>query len=118
MKFSHVQQSQIAATGFFVSVCSYIGFWLLDVWHPGLVARFFSVHIFLLGIVGFGVWWGEVIEVYVERVWMHVIGVLLATIGMGVVGWRLGAAFGGAQLLLCCLFFLTPFFLYRLVKYK
>lgn len=73
----------IARTGFLVSLTSYIVFWLADAVQPGLVSRYFSVHVFLLSSVVFGVVWSRLVEQYTSRPLTHiavaaVCGVLLA----------------------------------------
>ncbi len=67
MYFTQAEQEAIAETGFFTSLLSYVLFWTLDVLRPGFVARFFSVHVFLVGLIVFGVWWGAVVEEYTDR---------------------------------------------------
>ncbi len=78
----------ILRTGFLVSLTSYVVFWLADVVQPGLVSRYFSVHIFLLAAVVFGVLWSMVLEEYEQRPLVHVLlsvtfGVLLAVLTWG-----------------------------------
>ena len=101
-----------------VGLVSYILFWMLDLVRPGFVARFFSVHIFLLSAIIFGVWWGSVVEEYsdrprVQHTLMFVCGILCA-----VLTWNLATAFGSWRVIVSLIALATPMLVLRLVKYK
>lgn len=116
--FAFDQQESIARTGFYVSFFSYGLFWMLDLLRPGFVARFFSVHIFLLGVIVFGIWWGAVVEEYADSPVMQHGVAFLCGILLAVLVWSAGDAFGvwrfPVSLVACGL----PLLYIRLVKYK
>lgn len=112
------EQSAIAQTGFFVSLTSYGLLWLIDLIHPGFVARFFSVHIFLLSTIVFGLWWGSVVEEYADRPRVQQ-GILLACgVVCAVLTWNLGEMFGGWRVIVSAIALAVPLLVLRLVKYK
>jgi len=117
-KLSSQQSSQIASTGFLVSLISYGGFWGLDLLRPGFVARFFSVHIFLIGILVFGIWWGEVMEVYTDRPWLQKFITLFCACLFGYVTWNMGGLFGGWRAVIAFFCFCIPLLSRRLLLYK
>jgi len=101
-------QERIAKTGFFTSAISYVSFWLVDVLRPGFVARYLSVHLFLLAAIVFGAWWTATVREY--RDWPFVqygvaaiFGLVLATIA-----WTLGAGFESYRLLAVLAALITP----------
>ncbi len=49
----------IVKVGFYTSLTSYIVFWLADSVRPGFVSFHFSVHIFLIFIILFGILWSH-----------------------------------------------------------
>lgn len=57
----------LTRTAFFTSLVSYVGFWLADLVEPGFVSRYFSVHVFLLSSIVFGLLWSHLLEEYEER---------------------------------------------------
>lgn len=101
-------QERIAKTGFFTSAISYVSFWIVDALRPGFVARYLSVHLFLLAAVVFGAWWMATVREY--RDWPFaqygvaaVLGIVLASIA-----WTLGAGFESYRLLAVLAAFVTP----------
>jgi hypothetical protein len=116
--FSTQQQASIACTGFFVSLLSYVFFWMVDLVRPGFVARFFSVHIFLLGVIVFGVWWGAVIEEYSDRPRIQQIMAMVFGFLFAIITWNLGSAFGGWRLIVSAVVFFVPLLVLRLIRYK
>lgn len=118
MHFTQAEQEAIAETGFFTSLLSYVLFWTLDVFRPGFVARFFSVHVFLVGLIVFGVWWGAVVEEYTDRPRLQHAVLVLCGLCVGVLTWNLSSAFGSWRIIMSALAFLIPLLFFRLLKYK
>lgn len=118
MHFDREQQAEIARTGFIMSLTSYILFWGLDVIRPGFVARFFSVHIFLIGVIVFGVWWGSVVEEYTDRPHLQHIFLFVCGVFAAVLTWNLGSVFGGWRVIISFVSLILPVIVLRLVKYK
>jgi len=111
-------QASIAKTGFLVSLTSYVCFWLLDALRPGFVARYVSVHVFLLSSLLFGVWWVRLAETPIDHPRLHVVLALLLGILCLILVWRLGGGFGSLRILVSLLSFFIPLVVLRLVKYK
>ena len=111
-------QNELAKTGFLVSVISYGSFWLLDAIRPGIVARYFSVHIFLLCALIFGAWWVRADESFEDLPRLHV---LVAT-GLGIMFaifvWIAGEGFESLRILATLVSSMIPLLVLRLVKYK
>lgn len=116
--FETHEQEMIARTGFFVSLASYGIFWLLDLLHPGFVARFFSVHLFLLGAILFGIWWGSVVQEYADRARAQYFVLASCGIFAAVLTWNLGAVFGGWRVIVSAVTLVVPVMVLRLLKYK
>lgn len=107
---------RLAKTGFYISVVSYGMFWVLDTLRPGFVARSFSVHLFLLAALVFGVWWGIIMKEYTDRPWLQlavaaVLGILLA-----VLTWNFGEGLGALRLLIAAFAVLIPVFVWQLIR--
>ncbi len=116
--FDMREQAAIAQTGFFVSLTSYAVFWLLDLVHPGFVARFFSVHVFLFGAIFFGVWWGSIVEEYVDRSFLQQILATACGVFLAMLTWNLSGILGGWRMVLGSIALFIPLLILRLVKYK
>lgn len=107
---------RIAKTGFFISLFSYVVFWLMDALRPGFVARSFSVHVFLLCAIGFGVWWGVKVQSYTDRPWVQMLtaggfGFILA-----VITWRLGSGFDLFRPLMTLVALCVPWVVWLLIR--
>jgi hypothetical protein len=106
----------MVATGYVVSLFSYIGFWIFDALRPGFVSRTFSVHLFLLSAVVFGVAWhasGARTEGTPTRDY------LLATGGAAVLSavvWNTGTGFGAFRILMTALAALLPYTVTALLR--
>jgi hypothetical protein len=86
-------QEQISRVGFFTSAASYVAFWLADAVRPGFVARYVSVHLFLLAAVAFGAWWALVVRSYRDRPFaQYALAALLGAISASI-AWNLGDGF-------------------------
>ena len=103
----------ISKTGFFVSLISYLGFWLMDIAHPGFVARYFSVHVFLLLTILFGIWWSMYSEVSRQIHIIHYVLVVFFGIIAAVLTWGLTDNLGSHQILITLIAFLTPYLVVR-----
>lgn len=101
-----------------MSLVSYLLFWMLDLVRPGFVARFFSVHIFLLGVIVFGVWWGTIVKEYADRPRVQQSIAFACGILCAVITWNLGTAFGGWRLIISVIAFAIPVLALRLMRYK
>lgn len=111
-------QRTIAKTGFLVSLTSYLCFWLLDALRPGFVARYFSVHLFFLGALVFGVLWVKTDELATDHPRGHVLMAMLAGVVLGALVWISGEGFASLRIVITLLAALIPLMLLRLVKYK
>lgn len=109
-------QERVSRVGFLTSVVSYALFWLADLARPGLVARYLSVHVFLLAAVAFGVWWTLAVREY--RDWPALQTVVAALFGGGaaVAAWNVGAGFGDERLLAVAVAFAVPFVVRSLLR--
>ena len=108
----------IARTGFYVSVLSYIMFWLADTVRPGFVARYFSVHIFLIAILFFALWWSRSVENYVDRPIVQRAVAALLGVGLAMLVWNVGKGLVGFRFLTVALALFTPTILLRLIRNK
>ncbi len=111
-------QEQIARTGFLSCLASYGIFWLLDLMRPGFVARYFSVHIFLLGVIVFGIWWANVVSEYADHRRVQWIFAGIAGLFLSVITFQLGDAFGIGRVFLGAMAFFVPLLVLRLIRYK
>ena len=111
-------QSLIARTGFFVSLVSYAGFWALDLMRPGFVSRFFSVHVFLMGLLLFGLWWGATVEEYEDRTWIQHVVMVMFGMMLAMILWNVGEDFGSGRVVVAGIALATPSLIWRLMKYK
>lgn len=113
---TNASQTRIAKTGFLTSAAAYVLFWLADAARPGFVARYVSVHLFLLAAIVFGVWWTLVVREYrdwpfVQYAAAGIFGILFAT-----VAWRLGAGFESYRLLAVAAAAIAPTVVLSLVR--
>lgn len=118
MKVDSKQKSTIAQTGFYTSLVSYIFFWMLDLLHPGFVARFFSVHIFLIGVIGFGVWWGSCVQEYTDHPRAQYAISIFCGVLFVIMTWNLTKEFDTSRVVISAIAFVVPIFILRLLKYK
>lgn len=99
----------ISATGFVVSVSSYVVFWGFDTLRPGFVSRNFSVHLFLLSALFFGVAWtlagAEQTNTPKRDYLMALIGAMM----LSVLTWNLGEGFEAFRILMSVIAFILPF---------
>jgi hypothetical protein len=109
-------QCQISRTGFYTSIISYAGFWILDALRPGFVARSFSIHIFLLSAIVFGIWWAIVVKEYTERPWFEMLVAIIFGILLSVLAWVFGEGFGMFRFLIVIIAFFTPLLFLRLLR--
>ncbi len=107
---------RIAKTGFYVSLISYLLFWLFDSLRPGFVARSFSVHLFLLGAIGFGIWWGFIVKEYSDRPWAQLLVALILGMGLTVITWVFGEGLGAVRLLIAVTALFIPLLFWRLIR--
>ncbi len=114
----HSWQEAIAKTGFLTCLTSYVIFWLMDVVRPGFVARYFSVHIFLLGVIIFGVWWSRVVEEYTDRPLLQLIVAYSFGFILSVITWNSAKEMGVIRGVLVLISFLIPLFVLKIVKGK
>lgn len=109
-------QERIAKTGFFTSAISYVAFWIVDAIRPGFVARYLSVHLFLLAAIVFGAWWTATVREY--RDWPFVQYGVAVTFGivLASIAWTLGAGFESYRLLAVLAALVTPATVLSLVR--
>ncbi len=108
----------ISRTGFFVSVVSYLSFWFADTLRPGFVARYFSVHVFLISILVFGVWWSRSVDSYVDRLSMQRIAAVIIGIVLAYITWTTGKGLVGLRFLMVVLALMTPTIILKLIRNK
>lgn len=106
----------ITRTGFLVSLASYAMFWLADAVQPGFVSHYFSVHIFLLASIVFGVLWSWVLEEYTSRPILQVVMAILCGIVLAVLTWSLAQDLGFYRVPLALLSVFAPMILYTLIR--
>jgi hypothetical protein len=105
----------IAQTGFIVSVISYAVFWSTDAFRLGFVARYLSVHVFLLSALVFGVWWASAAEHWRERrLLVYGAGSVLGILLTGTV-WTAGEGLAEYRLLLAAIAAFVPLICIRLI---
>lgn len=109
-------QEKISRVGFFTSAAAYVVFWLADLLRPGFVARYLSVHLFLLAAFAFGVWWMRSVKEYRDWPFLQyglavIFGVLLA-----ILTWNAGAGFESYRLLAVAGAAVTPAVILSLVR--
>ena len=108
-------QKTLASTGFAVSAFSYLFFWLCELLRPGFVARYFSVHYFLIAAVIFGIWWG-LKDKGQGRLWVVNILAILLGIALAVLLWKTGSVLGIYQIPACVLVGVAPIVFVRLIE--
>lgn len=102
--------------GFLVNLTSYVVFWLVDVAEPGFVSRYFSVHIFLLAGIVFGIAWSSVLETYEQRPLMHLLFVIVFGVVLSVITWNFVADLGVYRVPLVFISAACPAILYSLIR--
>lgn len=107
---------RIAKTGFYVSLISYLLFWLLDALRPGFVARSFSVHLFLLAALAFGFWWSITVKEYKDRPFLQLAVVFILGIILAVITWIAGDGLGGVRLLIALISLFVPFLFWNFIR--
>ncbi|MFA4845995.1 MAG: hypothetical protein WC654_05540 [Patescibacteria group bacterium] len=106
----------VSRIGFLVSLISYLAFWVTDLLIPGFVSRYFSVHLFLLTAITFGVLWSCVLKEYEERAWIHHTVALFFGILASVLVWNVGESLGGYRPLVSAITLATPSMILQLIK--
>ncbi len=109
-------QEKISRTGFFTSVISYVGFWILDALRPGFVARYLSVHIFLLSAIVFGAWWSLTVQEYRDWPFFQYVVAILLGILCAWVTWQTGVGFESYRLLAVAAAFIIPSIILSVVR--
>ena len=108
----------IAKTGFLTSVVSYGAFWGADLLRPGFVARYLSVHVFLLASIVFGVWWLMTLDEWKDRFLLQ----WLAAIGFGIMGavvtWNAGGGLAEYRILMAGFAAIAPGLVLLLARYE
>jgi hypothetical protein len=106
----------IARAGFLVSLTSYILFWLADLVQPGFVSRYFSVHIFLLATIVFGVVWSQGLDEYTDRPIVHVIVAVTFGVLLAVLTWDFTKDLELYRIPLVLIAAVTPITIYSLIR--
>lgn len=109
-------QERIAKTGFFTSAISYVSFWIVDALRPGFVARYLSVHLFLLAAIIFGAWWTATVREYRDWPFVQYGAATLFGIVFATIAWTLGAGFESYRLLAVLAVLVTPATVLALVR--
>lgn len=106
----------ILHTGFYTSVISYVLFWIVDLCVPGFVSRYFSVHVFLLSSIVFGILWGVKVKTYEEKPLLGFLSAILLGIVLSIVAWCIMYASFESQLLVSFLSLVTPITVFFFLK--
>lgn len=106
----------IARTGFLMSLISYVVFWLSDVIQPGFVSRYFSIHLFLLIGLGFGVLWGKSLVQYTSHPRLQLLASLFCGALLAVLTWSLSADVGVYHFPVSLIAFFIPSALFFLIR--
>lgn len=109
-------QEPIARTGFFTSLCSYLVFWGLDLLRPGFVARYLSVHLFLLSSILFGYWWSKQAKKGKDLVFLQYATAILSGFFLAMVSWKLGEGLQEFRILFSVLSAALPLLFLRLIR--
>lgn len=109
-------REEIAKTGFLTAFVSYIVFWGADLLKPGFVSRYFSVHIFLLAMVVFGIWWGHEIEEYCEKPLVQSTAAIISGIVVAVLIWGASSGLDSYRAALVIMGFVTPLLVLKVLK--
>lgn len=112
---------QIVKTAFCTSVITYVTLFLSDYIRPGFVSYIFSVHLVLIPVILFGVWWafletGEQEPEPKSRLWRYGIMALSLGLLLAVIFWREGHAFGDFRLVLAAVGFFAPLIILSLLR--
>ena len=105
-------QAILAKTGFFVSLFSYCVFWGAEILRPGMISRYFSVHIFVITAIVFGLWWALCGAEKSAHSWRSWGVVFVSCVCASLVAWFFGDGFGGYRVLACVGAFFLPFLLW------
>lgn len=109
-------QERIAKVGFFTSAISYVSFWIVDAIRPGFVARYVSVHLFLLASIVFGAWWTMTVRTYRDWPFVQYLGAAIFGIVLATITWNLGAGFESYRLLAVLAALVTPAVVLAMVR--
>lgn len=109
-------QERIAKTGFLTSAASYALFWVADLARPGFVARYVSVHVFLLAALAFGIWWAAAVREYRDWPALQYAVALPFGILCAVIAWNVGAGFESYRVLAAAAALVMPFAVVSLVR--
>jgi len=88
----------------------------MDILRPGFVVRSFSVHLFFLATLIFGVWWAVIVKEYTDRPWVQMLAVTTFGIILSVITWLFGEGFGALRLIITLVALLSPFLFWRLLR--
>lgn len=100
----------IIQTAFYVSLLSYGAFVLADYVRPGFVSYVFSVHLFLIPIIAFGVWLAAMNDAE-HASGSRVLGItvkVVFSLVLFVLFWREGDVFGDLRLVVVACGFALP----------
>jgi len=107
----------IAKTGFLTSLIAYATLWGADLLRPGFVARYLSVHVFLLAAIVFGIWWLGMLDGWKDRPVIQ----WLAAAGFGfiaaVITWKTGEGLAEYRILVAGLSAVAPALVLNLMRY-
>lgn len=109
-------QERIAKVGFFTSAISYVSFWIVDAIRPGFVARYVSVHLFLLAAIVFGAWWTMTVRTYRDWPFAQYAVATAYGIVLAAIAWNFGAGFESYRLLAVLAALVTPATVLSLVR--
>ena len=109
-------REEIAKTGFLTALVSYVSFWFVDLIQPGFVSRYFSVHIFLLVLVVFGIWWAQEMEEYEEKPLVQTAIAGLSGIAAAVLIWGASEGLDEYRAALVVIGLVTPWFILKALK--
>ena len=108
--------ASIAKTGFLVSIISYLIFFLFDLMRPGFVSRYFSIHLFLLAAVIFGICWVLQMKESKERAWLQYLTSIILGIIFSVMVWKAGGSLDEYHLLIIVIEFFVPLLILSVLR--
>lgn len=106
----------ISRTVFFTSLVAYVVFWLADLFEPGFVSRYFSVHLFLLAAIISGFLWSRAMVEYEERPMTQLCGAIILGVIFSTLVWFACDGEVGYRILLTAVTFLSSIYIFKILN--
>lgn len=109
----------IAKTGFYTSLVSYGVFWMAEWVRPGFVSFVFSLHVWLIPIFIFGMWWAYIwegektrcVKSFVQKGTLVLLGIFLF-----IISWKVGEVLEGGRIFISLLVLVGPVIVFELLS--